>query len=121
MKECCVDGWTKGMGQDDNGVRPRCVAWQPVFVSDPKASPPVYPVEDCVIGWVPDLISVMSDQIEAVSAETGQVRKSVHQEVGRAAVGIARMTGLMRMGLKRAMNNLNENGGNNNENNKRIE
>ena len=38
MGERCVSGWTKKMGQSDDGQRPVCVAWRGIPMSDIKTA-----------------------------------------------------------------------------------
>lgn len=103
MKEVCLAGRTKSMGDPRDGQpAPRCVAWRPVSVQYAKENKTVE-VQDCVIAWTPDLIQTLSDEISFVNAETNSVRKAIDAQMGSAARAFARLAGLMRAGFRRPL------------------
>jgi len=102
MKEVCHDGWTKSMGAADesSGVRPVCVRWRGVFVNDPRATPALQEVFDCVDAWQTDLLQQVAQEIYQGAAATEQVRNHVagqahtFKAMGLAFQGMARKSGV---------------------------
>ena len=79
MKEICVNGWTKSMGQDEKGMRPSCVRWRPVSVF--KGVPPKQEeVWDCKDAWVPDLIVQNAQESYQVGAAVESARNIIAEQ-----------------------------------------
>lgn len=78
MKEFCLQGWTKSMGEDaKTGERPVCAAWQPVTTFNIKTGQNEE-VHDCsVYGWVPDLLVEIAQEVSHGAASTDKVANQV--------------------------------------------
>lgn len=79
MKEMCQDGWTKSMGPADpeTGVKPVCNCWRGVYLNDPKATPPIQEIYDCVWGWQNDLLQQIAQEIYQGAAATEGARNQI--------------------------------------------
>lgn len=81
MKEICHDGWTKAMGVDEeSGAKPVCNMWRSVFISDPKATPPIQEVFDCVEGWKTDLQQQTAQEVYQGAAATESARNHIAEQ-----------------------------------------
>jgi len=55
MREKCVEGHTKSMGEDPNGVQHKCRFWIHVAGKDPQSFNQI-DWFDCAIAWMPTLL-----------------------------------------------------------------
>jgi len=73
MKEQCVSGWTKSMGQDEKtGERTSCRFWTRLAGKDPQ-SQQVVDHFDCAIAWLPVVGIENSQMTRQVAAQVSQV------------------------------------------------
>jgi DNA gyrase inhibitor GyrI len=83
MKGVCHDGWTKEMGMDEaTGEKPVCNHWRGVFINDPKQTPPVQEVFDCVYGWMTDLQQQTAQEVYQNAAATESARNHIAGQSG---------------------------------------
>ncbi len=80
MKEMCLKGWTKSMGQDEKtGERPVCAAWQPVEFYDFQQKI-VETLHDCsAFGWPADLMTEVAQEVSQNAASTDKVATEVQK------------------------------------------
>lgn len=80
MKEICVDGWTKSMGQDEKtGERPKCRFWIGLQGKHPQSGKPIDEY-DCTFAWQPTL---MVEQARVQNSTAGAM-ESVRNRVKEA-------------------------------------
>lgn len=80
MKESCLHGWTKSMGEDDKtGERPVCAAWQPVTTFNLKEGQHEEAHDCSVFGWGPDLLTAIAQEVSHGVASTDKVANQVNR------------------------------------------
>jgi hypothetical protein len=74
MKETCIQGWTKSMGQDEKtGERPICAAWQPVLIFNKETKNNEENYDCSAFGWTPDLLVELAQEVNQNAASTDKV------------------------------------------------
>lgn len=77
MREMCINGWTKSMGEDKKThERPVCRFWTTITGKSPQEDKPV-DKNDCAISWLP---VVMLEQAK-IESSTGAAVESLRNKV----------------------------------------
>ena len=77
MKEMCVEGWTKSMGQDEStGERPCCRYWTLLRGKDPQSDQYV-DRGDCCFAWAPVTQTEASQMIRNNVIVSEQLREEL--------------------------------------------
>lgn len=82
MKEMCINGWTKNMGEDpETGPRHGiCAAWQPVSTLNRKDDISEEVMDCSIFGWTPDLLCELSAKMNFAVASTDKVATEVGKQ-----------------------------------------
>jgi hypothetical protein len=77
MKEPCVAGWTKSMGQTETGERPKCAAWRALPLVDVPTQQ-MRTVHACsIFEWPPFLGYELSGNVAKAVSSTDKVANEV--------------------------------------------
>lgn len=80
LKEMCVEGWTKSMGEDlKTGERPKCRFWITVKGKNPQ-SEEFFDEGDCSIAWAPTLQLESTQKILGVAAAIESLRNQIAKQ-----------------------------------------
>lgn len=81
MKEVCVDGHVKSMGEDNDGRQIKCAYFVHMMGTNPQTGQPVNEGK-CAVNWLPILLVENANEIRKTAASTDKVASEVAKTRG---------------------------------------